>query len=315
MPRPVTPITARVPGNATPTLTLKVHAEEYYAWSKNLRDRDIKKVAMRVLSSAGFKVMQAEKREVKRAFKTSGRPQQAAFVANAIQYQPFKRRQEVWVGPFRNPRKPPREKGNKATGANAQDILADHILGSGFTARSSTARGSNAARLGLLQKGELAVPVQAFRRGGSGKFNFGSVQRGLTREKAFNLGTNARGKTVEKKGFRIEALKGFKRPVLAVRSKKKLDGHWGYPQHPSDLGASGKRSKRGSRKSGKSRIAVKYPYVVPLFHLVKRAKVQPTIRFYATAKRVAPKAVAERFHKEFNRQLKVSQRLGATRLF
>jgi hypothetical protein len=287
-----------------------------------MRDRDINRVVMKVLKSAGFKVMQAEKREVKKGFSGSGRPQQAAFLANSIKYQPHKERLEVWVGPFREGAKTSRERGNKRTGINANDIVADHILGEGFSASNVTRGGANAARLNLMRSGEIAVPVKAFKRGGSGRFRFGDVQRGLTREKVFNVGKDTKGRSAENKGIRIEGLWKSNRTVLAVRSKKKLGGTWGFPMTPANPQSKGKRRKKGGRRSGKARVAVKYPFVIPLFHLIKRAKLtagkRPSsaapIRFYPVAKRVAPRAVAKSFRREFNRQLKVSVRHGATSL-
>ena len=294
---------------ASPRLDIKFDDREFRLWIKQMRDKDVKRVSMKVLKGAGFDVMKRERMEVRRAFATSGRPATAAYVSNAILYEPFDRLNEVWVGPFRKPGKA-KGAGRKRTGLNAKKIIADHVEGSSFSPTSSGTRGLHATR--LVTDKEVAVPVKAFKRGGTGKLAFGKIARGLTRESAFNIGKDLQGRPIGNKGFRIQPYGGDPGQktgptFLAVRSKKRLAGTWGWKQGPRKENA---RTVKGKRK-GKRRIAVTHPIIVPLFILVKNAKVKPVIRFYSVAQKVARASIHKRFQIEFVRGLKSSARFGA----
>lgn len=273
-------------------IDLKIHKKEFDLWAKTLRTKTIKKAQMRALRSAGFEVMKRERQEVKRVF--NKRPATASFVANAIQFEPFERRMEVWVGPFRKLKKKTGER--KSRGSNAAKIIADHIEGSSFTGATSKVQSRNATR--LRQQTSVALPAKALRetRGGSGKLRFRSVRHDLTLKKV--VGDSLAPDNGGKSSF-IVNIKGKK--WIAVRSNKTLNG-WGYPSTP----------KKGAKGVTTRSASVKHPFIIPLFRLRANAKVKESIRFHAIARKVAPQALAKAMRKEFHKGLKVSKSLGIT---
>ena len=273
-------------------VNMKVHKREFDLWARHMRTSQIKAVEMRALKKAGFKVMKAEQREIKRVF--NKRPTTGGFVARSIRYVPVESQTEVWVGPFRELRAKTGKPGR--IGSNAAKIIADHVEGSTFSGASSTPRGRNATRLRSTSEVAIPLPPLARTRGTTGKLKFAKVRHGLSAKEV--MGRPAVGVTpaTTPKAFvsTLKFKKGSKR-VLAVRSNKPMatpNGAWGYPMNSSGA--------RGGRRA----VSVKHPYIIPLFVLRQSAKVRPRIRFSQIAHRVAPRAVAEAFRKEFNKSVR-----------
>jgi len=278
---------------------LKIHREEFDLWAKNLRTKDIKRVQMKTLKSAGFKVMLAERREVKRRFRK--RPARTAWVANSITYQPVERRMEVWVGPFRGLRA--KTKGKRGSvGANAAKIVADWVEGSHFAESGIRKKGEHATRLRGDRR--VAVPSAALEktRGSTGVLRFKSVRHDLTAKKVMG---DAKSKDDSgKQSFILPKGGGGggrkrKNDWIAVRSNRQF-GDWGFQMRPS---------KKFSRK-GKRAVAAKWPWVIPLMVLIDRAKVRKEIQFARVARKTAPRAMADAWRKEFSRGLPVTKALG-----
>ena len=283
---------------AIPHIELKIHMKEFELWSRTLRTKDIKRAKMRALRQAGFKVMKAEQREVRRVFRK--RPTTGGFVSRAIRYEAFPRLEQVWVGPFRSLKG--KTGGTGRVGANAAPIIADHIEGSTYTSPSIRPRALNATRLRTPTMVAIPLPAFAATRGTTGLLKFSSVRKGLN--KSMVLGDARPEKQAgPTKSFKMDIDYPKAKSVIAVRPNKPLatpKGSWGFPMESS-----------GARK-GKRAISVKHKYVIPLFFLKSRAKVKSRIQFYRVAMRVAPRALAEAFRHEFHKDLKGSKSLGIT---
>lgn len=278
----------------TARIDIKIHRAEYDLWAKNLRTKDIKRVQMKTLKSAGYKVMMAERQEVKRRFRK--RPSRTAWVANSIQYEPFERKMEVWVGPFRTLK--PKTKGKRGSvGANAAKIVADWVEGSTYTGSGIKKKGAHATRLRGANRVALPSAELEKTRGATGVLRFKSVRHDLTAKKV--MGDAKAKDDGGKQSFILPKSDKRKHDWIAVRSNRQF-GSWGFRMRPS---------KKFSRK-GKRSVAGKWPWVIPLMVLVGRAKVRKEIQFARVARRTAPRALAAAWHKEFSRGLKGTKSLG-----
>ena len=281
-------------------VNIKVHKKEFDLWARNMRTVQIKRVEMKALKKAGFKVMKAEQREIKRVF--NKRPNTGGFIARSIRYVPVESRTQVWVGPLR----PNRSKTGKPgrVGSNVAKIIADHTIGASYSGASTSPRGENATRLRTQADVAVPLPPLSRTRGKTGKLKFSSVRHGLSAKETFGSPRMGLTPPTTPKSFVAELkFKKGKRKVLAVRSNRPMAtprGPWGYPNYSSGL------------RKGKRAVSVKHPYIIPLFILLDKASVKKRIRFYQIAKATAPRAVAEAFRKEFNRGVPISKSLGVT---